>query len=368
MSNNITSQPSAYRIYKIDLALPQTKLISHIQEILNETQSHKATVMNENFWNWQYVNTPGKHSCVYVAEMNDQIVGYYHVPIYEGKIAGQDGLIAMIQDVAIHPAARGKGLFTKLATYANQDIDTQKIEACYTFPNHKSIHTFLKYNDYTIIDVLKSYILWIDTRILLRKKLKIPLINDALGYILNLFLKIPQKQKTESIQEIENFDTSVERLYQTYLQQYSNYVIRNVEYLTWRYKMRPYSTYFTLGYYEANNLTAVAIFKIDTMFKVPVLLLMDYAFTDIKHFFELIQHAPTISQKYSAGEKVAFIFAAMCDKHFIGQKKPFFFLPVPKWMNPRKLHLLTRPVQNSHYDIIKDSQKWFVTLGDWDVF
>ncbi|MCS7077275.1 MAG: GNAT family N-acetyltransferase [Bacteroidia bacterium] len=365
MSNNTPLQLSECKTCKIDLKVPQKELISEIKQILQETQSHKASVMCEDFWNWQYVHTPGNHSCVYVTKMNDRIVGYYHVPIYEGKIAGQNALIAMIQDVAISPTVRGKGIFTQLATFANQDIDAQPIAACYTFPNHKSIHTFLKYNNYTIIDVLKTYLILVDAKVLLRKKVKIPLLSGIMGYPVNLLFRLPRVQDKDGIAEIDEFDASVEKLYHTYLQRYSNYVLRDKRYLTWRYKNRPHSTYFTIGYYEALNLTAVATFKIDIMFEVPTLLLMDYAFTNPNHFFELIKYAPLQGTKYTS-DKIGIIFTAMCDKHFTTMRKPFF-LSVPQRLNPRKLHLLTRPVC-SNSPTIQDSHQWFVTLGDWDVF
>lgn len=367
MQTNSPFQPSALQLYKIDLTQSNDNLIDYIKHILTETQSHKSAIMDKEFWEWQYKNTPGNHTCVYAASYQDKIIGYYHVPVYEGIVGGKPGLLAMIQDVAVDASMRGMGIFSKLATFANKDIDTQSIDACYTFPNEKSIHTFLKYNAYTFTKTLSTYILPIDTTILLRKKLKIPFLPFLIGKPINLFFAISKKYRNtnDNIQTINKFDTQVEKLYCIYSEKYQNYVKRTVSYLEWRYNQRPYSLYFTLGYHENAQLTAICTFKIDKMFSVPVLLLMDYAFTNADHFLATIYHASVHSYQYTK-EKVAFLFTACCDIHFENLSKKYFWR-IPEYFNPRKLNMLTRNVQNQS-PVVHDASKWFVTLGDWDVF
>lgn len=365
MQGNNPSAASPLQVCKIDLSQNQQGLVDYVQRVLSETSSHKASIMNIDFWNWQYLHTPGHHSCVYVAMYENEIAGYYHVPVYEGVIDNKPALIAMIQDVAVDANLRGQGLFRKLATFANSDIDIQQLSVCYTFPNTKSIHTFLKYNEFNITKTFATYIMTVNSGLILRKKIKIPVLSEMVGAAVDLFFAPSKKADTQHIRLVKEFDVSVENLFASYCNHFSHYTTRSAAFLTWRYKQRPTSFYFSLGYYNAENLTAIAIFKIDSMFDVPVLLLMDYAFTDATHLLQLVNHAAQHSKDYTNRE-VAFVFTSCCDTNFENASKGKF-IRIPEKINPRKLNMLTRQV-SCKSESINQAEKWFATLGDWDVF
>ncbi|MBK8845443.1 MAG: GNAT family N-acetyltransferase [Bacteroidetes bacterium] len=365
MPNSSPSSPSPLQICKIDLSKNQQELVDYVQRVLSETDSHKSSIMNSGFWNWQYAQSPGQHSCVYVAYSENKIAGYYHVPVYAGFVDKKPALLAMIQDVAVDANLRGQGLFRKLATFANNDIDAQQIAACYTFPNTKSIHTFLKYNAFAITKTFATYMMPVNTGLILRKKLKIPLLSEWAGTLVDFFLAPAKKGNTQNIRLIKEFDAEVEKLFSSYCERFHNYTSRSIEFLKWRYMQRPSSLYFSLGYYHQEQLTAIAIFKFDYMFDVPVLLLMDYAFTDSNQLMQLISSAALYSKDYT-NEKIAFVFTTCCDVNFEKANKGKF-IRIPEKLNPRKLNMLTRNV-SSKSESISQANKWFATLGDWDVF
>ena len=56
-----------------------------------------------------------------------------------------------------------KNVFQNLAKFANNDIN-QHVDLIYTFPNHRSIHTFIKYNDFHTVTVLPLHLRPISVR------------------------------------------------------------------------------------------------------------------------------------------------------------------------------------------------------------
>ena len=151
-------------------------LIEKVRSVLTEVSSHKALVIDTNFWTWQYRDLPSKTSRV-----NDEIMGYYHVPIYQGLSGGEKKSLAVVQEVAVDKKVRRQGVFRRLADFATEDLLHSGIDAVYTFPNDRSIHTFLKYNAYTLIGTLGTYILPLRCGDILRSKINLLGVEKAIA-------------------------------------------------------------------------------------------------------------------------------------------------------------------------------------------
>ena len=164
-------------------------MIEKVKGVLNEVHSHKALVFNTDFWTWQYRDLPTSTARVYAALVNQEIVGYYHVPIYEGLFDGEKKYLAMVQEVAVSREVRRQGVFRKLAEFATEDLLRSGIHLGYTFPNDRSIHTFLKYNGYTMVCTLETYILPVRSGDILRSKMNLFGMDKAAGYCTDLFFR-----------------------------------------------------------------------------------------------------------------------------------------------------------------------------------
>lgn len=364
MQSTIPSNKSALTFCKIDNRADNSDLIKYVAQVLGETNSHKATIMTNEFWKWQHLLLPGGEACVYKSMYENKIAGYYHVPVYPSLINGEAAKFAMIQDVAVNSEIRGQGVFRQLATFANTDLDIMDFDAIYTFPNTKSKHTFIKYNGFTHLHTFTAYMLPVNIGLIAKAKTKIPFLFETLFAPINWMLG-PRKKSDYSFTEINKFDIDVVKLYNEYCGAYKFYAHRTAEYLNWRFLQRPSSKYFCFAAKTNNALKAIAFFKIDVMMDVPVLLLIDYAHNDERAFSQLVNYVSTNALKL-CGSKIAFTFTSVCDKNFDTQK-PQGFIKVPEKVNPRLLNLLIRPLKYKQQDIF-DANNWFVTLADWDVF
>ena len=135
----------------------KSALLRAIKSISDEVDAQDKTIAVQKKWDWQYEDLPTKKSHIYLAKENNSVIGYYHIPTYEMLIQNKNLNIGNIQSVAIAKSHRGNNLFQKLAKFTNNDIN-KHVDLVYTFPNHKSIHTFIKYNDFCRVAMLPVYL------------------------------------------------------------------------------------------------------------------------------------------------------------------------------------------------------------------
>lgn len=359
------SAPSALMFSTISDA-DIVELIRLQKQILTEGESHIAAQFGKPYWNWQYKQLPTQRSEVFICKSNNEIAGYYHAPVYEMQVKGEKKFFAVVQDVAVSDKLRGQGVFRKLAEFATDALIQSGLDAVYTYPNDKSIKTFLKYNSYRTIYTYSSFLLPLDFRKLIRAKVDVPLLADIAGSLLNLFFfKRFKATGHEQFNVLYEANEPIAALFQKFSNSFAVSRMRNAGYLKWRYSQRPDSTYFYLTLSEFNELKAVAVFKNDRMLNAEALLLMDFAITDEKYLHRILKYAAKHANSISKA-RPAFIFTAYCC-HRISNLSKAGFYKVPERMNPRPVHLLVKNIKADEQLLFKP-ENWLATLGDWDVF
>lgn len=364
-----TSPATSAPLYcKIDRT-HHARLISEVAAILREEESHKAAIFDESFWNWQYLALPTHRANVYAVMVGEHIKGYYHVPLYRGRVEQEPKLFASVQDVAISKELRGGGIFRQLAEFATADLARAGVDLIYTFPNHKSIRTFLKYNAYAHIATFKMYVLPVRSGDLLHAKLNLAGVEKIAGFGVDQLLRLfsVAKEPDLVVQRHATIDRSIVEVFAEYQKAQVIAVGRDEAYLRWRYEQRPHSRHLICSIARNDRPLAAAIFKYDEMFDNPALLLMDFAFVPggERYLLQLIQelkgrgHDPEI-------ERFNFIFATG-NNRFFQQLTKIGFIAVPEKFNPRPLNLLVKNISLSDTALLQP-EHWHVTLGDWDVF
>ena len=368
MSEKEKSQTSAYRFCRIDVSDDADALLEQIKIILREGDSHNADVFTDKLWRWQYRDLPTKQSLIYVAYNNsDKIVGYYHVPVYQGRIHGWEKKFAMVQDVAMSASERGRGLFRQLACYANDDMLNHDIDIAYTFPNNKSIHTFIKYNGYHKVAVYDTYLMPVKTSLLIKAKTKNPLFVFAGSAMLRLYSSFTRAKSfpKEKLLISEKITEELSEFYDRFAKPFTFHLQKDFDYMNWRYQSKPTAVHSIISVREGNRITASAIFKTDEMLGAQALLMMDFAFEREDDMMRLI-HTVRKNAKEIFGKDIAMIFTAF-NCHTFLKKKRSGFIRIPERFNPRPLNLLVRKLKYQDDDCF-DKNNWLATLTDWDVF
>lgn len=354
MAAPIRYGPSAPTFSRISEArLPELR--QSVRAMLDEGSSHKAAVFNHAYWDWQYQELPSRRSLVYVALLDDQIIGYYHVPLYKVRVKGQDRLAGVVQDVAVSAKARGQGVFRRLAEFAHEDMPREGVDFTYTFPNQKSIRTFLEYNAYTAVGELPAYVMPLRAG---------RIVSKALGLGNALPMKAPAGGE---IKAHVDFDGRLERLFQSFLKDKDVALCRDGAFLRWRFIERPRSEHFVFSLNGPNGPTAAAVFKRDAFRGLAALILMDFAFLPgmDSHLGQLILELRERGRDFLPYSP-DLIFAAGLSPGLDALLRTGF-LRVPSLVNPRRLHLLCRNLSSDEALVPFDPNRWHVTLADWDV-
>jgi hypothetical protein len=343
-------------------------MIDAVKSVLAEVESHKAYAFDRNFWLWQYRYLPSGQAKVYAILVHGEIKGYYHIPIYDAMAAGQKQLLAMVQEVAVSPYLRGQGMFRKLAEFATSDLLRSGIEAVYTFPNAKSIHTFLKYNGYQCIGSLNTYLLPLSSGRILRSKMNLRGLEKLVGFVFDYLLQLFRVKKDPQVtfKRLRHVDHRMIDVFATYQKQHRISLLRDASFLKWRFEQRPKSEHFYMLALRNKRPVAAAIFKADSIFDNPALLLMDFAFQRGRRK-DLLQLIQQIKENHVRvfGRHFNLIMTSGCSD-FLSQLTRIGFMRIPASINPRSLNLLVRNLSPNAQDVFH-LRNWHITLSDWDV-
>lgn len=348
----------------------QALLLQEIRHILTEVGAHNVEIYNQAYWDWQYKQLPTGKSYVYAAWDADRIIGYYHVPIYSCRVNGELNLIGNIQDVAVNPNYRGVGLFRKLAEFANEDLDKSDVDLIYTFPNDKSIHTFLKYNDFEVVSSVPTYLRPVRSSGIIRSKINLLGLEKVIGFFADATINLFSKNiriKNAFVEKITEVTDEVEALFEQYAASFPAHLIRDKAWLDWRYLRSARGKHYMLALREAGKMTAVVVMKEDEMLGNPSLLIMDFAHINGKEqsLTYLIDQVRKDQSLTGAAFNLMFVSAIAPT---LSSLKKIGFVAIPEKVNPRVLNLLSRSCSSLDAKPIQSKDNWLLTLGDWDVF
>lgn len=360
------STEPALEFQKIDESFDISELLRQIKEILLEGGSHNVASFSEKTWEWQYKNLPTRAARIYICTFDHKIVGYYHVPVYEGVINGKKKVFAMVQDVAISRSMRGRSVFRKLAEFATDDLINSDVNLIYTFPNQKSIHTFLKYNEYKQIYTYDSYLLPLDTSAVIKSKLKLFGFENVIGFLADKYFDFRSHKPTKGfdVKIKNNFDEETSDLFQRFNSQFYCHLNRSADYLQWRFFEKPGEKHFLITLQNDLKTIAAAVFKIDEILGTKTAVVLDYAFESETHFAQLLYFVRKNATSLF-DEKISMIFTAFCCDKFL-HNKTYGFIKIPRRFNPRPLNLLIRNVTEDEKKV-SDHRSWLALLSDWDV-
>jgi len=194
-------------------------------------------------WNWKYV-VPGKgriYSKV-VEDMSRKVIGHAGAVPLRGKLWDKSIPFFQIADVMVHPRARGflgrESVFGKMIKMLFEDLGSEfPAIFCYGFPGRRPYILGERIGVYDTIehgvDCLKS---------------------------LSPF-KTPFFRRTFRMRSVEWNDERLNQLWRSASQELHLSVIRDRDYLLWRYADNPYFAYELLGFFYSEKLMGWAVVR-----------------------------------------------------------------------------------------------------------
>jgi GNAT superfamily N-acetyltransferase len=191
------------------------------------------------YYRWKYFENPYSNGELWITEYGGQIVGMIgmtpkHMILGNKPVSG-----AEIGDTFTHPDFQRKGIFTRLLRLSDRSIKDKGIDFIYGTPNALALPGYIRKHNY-VIAPLKTVNLMkvLDAR----KLFGVPLVGAVFNTVLKLVWRrgvVEKKIANITIDVALKFPPLVNDLWQAVSEDYSVAIIRNRQYLTWRYVTSP---------------------------------------------------------------------------------------------------------------------------------
>jgi hypothetical protein len=285
-------------------------------------------------WYWKFTGkNPSGHALIWVAEHESHLVGHFAAVPYRLNVFGEVVTASHTIGALVDKKFQKRGLLKFVGDRLMEELAQSHIPYTWGFPNklaHKFENVTFGYND---------------------------LLNFDEWGIEKAFIKKTSSQ--QSIRQVREFDQSFDRLWETCSPGYEIAVVRNRDYLNWRYLQRPDWEYFPFAYYEDDILKGYVVLKLyreDDTFRGHIIDI--FARRDDEPVFSaLIDHALSFFSAKAVDEVTVWIWGN----------------PLVEALFPRKGFIkkeIDRPLilrvnlEHRHREKVKDKTHWYFTMGD----
>jgi N-acetylglutamate synthase-like GNAT family acetyltransferase len=326
-------------------ALPHDK--PAIIELLKSSLGESTIPKSESLWNWKHEQNPFGQSFVLVAEENNTIIGVRAFMQWQWLWNQHRYQAIRAVDTATHPGHQGKGIFKKLTLQQLELCKQQGVHFVFNTPNEQSRPGYLKMG-------------WVQQG-------KMPLKLSVLRPLALAYARFFNKNKFQATSE----DPSPKQIWDPVVFQFANRVLQpsqqlctalSPDYIGWRFANNPLFRY--------NYITDHENFLLITRIK-------NQSFTRELRLVEFLVTDSANVTKVNAYMKKA--VHAFCREHHInivslsGQQYRFHqrffswmgFIPVKNWgpiITVRDLNM------NEHFNGLLQTNNWYYSLGDMELF
>lgn len=219
------------------------------------------------YWRWKYTNNPyGNRIVLCVKETGEVVVMYSGIP-YRASIGGEFIEIIHLSDVMSHPDYRKTGLFIKtVESFFEYFGGPQKAAFIYGFPGkyHFDIGCkYLKYNE----------------------------LSGGVSFLFALVRDLAENSHFQGrVMNISNIDDAGKDIWPECQKFYPFSVIRDKQFLKWRFQMNPIHSYKIYGYAlnPGSQLIGYAAFAQDEDTLIMVDLLMPPSLSMVQDFMAIM--------------------------------------------------------------------------------
>ncbi|MBU1628313.1 GNAT family N-acetyltransferase [bacterium] len=222
-------------------------------------------------WNWRFKENPAGKSIIEVARDGDRIIGHYSVSPAKFLVQGSEYIGMQEIDLMVSPdyikGLKKAGVFIKLGKKLYENVEKAGIKFTFGFPNQNSSPIGSKLLGWKAVAEIPLYSLYLTTK-LIKEKIKT---NPLKRFLAILLFKIYFTccklvrslilRRCMAIEKIDHFDERAEVLWQDNGSKYDIAIIRNSEYLNWRFFQHPLKEYTVYGIFRDDNLAGYIALK-----------------------------------------------------------------------------------------------------------
>lgn len=319
---------------------------------------------------WLYEENPAGGVNMWLAETDNQVVGSYSTIPVKLLVDGKEILGSQSLNTLTHKDYRGKKIFVTLAelSYQNGFID-RNISLIYGLPNRNSYHGFVTRLGFTDIGNIPLLLKSTNLGGLLktRNRLIPAWIFNLVGRFIFRRQRLAYDKKRLKIEKVLSFDERFDRLWEANRHLFKNIVIRNRQYLNWRYINNPVRKYAAFSISDlTGGLKGFIVCKASLIRGIKTGLIGDlFAERNDPQIASLLIKK---AEEYLYEQGCAVSGALLFKSH------PFYntfiknnFVKCPSLLNPNSFPIIVRAMDKK-LRLAANPGKWYLTMGDFDVF
>jgi hypothetical protein len=276
----------------------------------------------------------------------------------------------MVQDVGTKASHRGRGVFREMGGLALEALRRRQVGFIYTFPNQKSLPSFVRNHGYTIVARVPVLVRPLDLGRALAERARLGgpgrVIGDACAAALRLsragHARLAAGERVETVaeppEELAGFELARGGAGTIGL-------ARTPGYLRWRFVQSPHRRYRIHTLTRAGKTRAVLVTRDAEILGAPVSLVMDLDHEPgeaaaLRRLIEI-----RALEEGRAG-RVASVGMCLGAERRLLQRAGY--LQIPERLNPRPFNLLVKDLAGTPRPELFEPGRWRITLADWDVY
>lgn len=311
------------------------------EEILNLFHLAFKKNLSMAFWKWRFENNPFlKTPMINLMWDGNTIAGHYAVSASQIVYKGQKILSSLSGTTMTHPNYEGKGIFTNLALSLYDRISQDYgIASVLGFPNQFSHYGLVKKIGWTDVEVVPMF------------RIQANLLKHSFNSAEIIIIREFNEAHAAFIQ-----DCIVDLGFEIYTN-------RSAKYLNWRYLQCPISKYHCIEYRQHGEIRGIIIGKeylIEGRSEIDV---VDFFCNEDLNTISLLFNAINvfIEQNNNVSPQYINTWLSLRDRRHLEMERLGFRISSPL------TYLCTKPFRDG-IDEIKMGNKWYIAMGDSDVY
>lgn len=316
------------------------------------------------YWDWKYFKNPYGDNMMYVALDGERVVG--EVGTIPVNVKCGDGVFLSSQtcDITVLPEYQKGGPFLDLYKLSNEENYKRSL-ICYGFSVPVTLKISSKLLKFRPICPVWKWVLVLNPAPYLAKKFHIPFLASIASSLSRLFVRIclskHQKPTKNKIIEINRFDERFDRFWEERKHDYEIMVVRDSEYLNWRYTDHSMNHYKIFAYISDNRVRGFTVLStlVDEVRRGVILELMADPVEE-----DVVDCLLSASINFFYDEKTDSVTLWLPEQNPLVRK-------IEQWGFVRRetQHNLIVKIYSEDADInayIMTPNNWFFTMGDSD--
>jgi GNAT superfamily N-acetyltransferase len=314
-------------------------------------------------WKWQFGEAASGTGYIMFADDDGTLAGQYATVPVRMQIQGAPARASLSLDTMTHPGYRKQGIFVALAKAVYAETARQGVRLVYGFPNDNSFPGFVKHLDFFVLDELPALVRPLLLERILERRVRMQWLARLIGVPMQAlfdFFRLPRAREAElGVREEAAFPAAVTGLFERVAPHFRNLVVRDHDYLSWRYDRNPAFTYRRLFAYRGDELAGYCVCGETERRGVSIGLVVDLlAHPEDREVVTALLSAAVDAMKRK-GTMTASIVLTPTSPFVPMVRRMGFLFPM------RRFPFIVR-ANSGDADALETPADWHITLGDGD--